>query len=238
MDPAQFKWYLYVSIGSPLLLAFVAFFGEAIWRWIRRPKLEALVDFSPPYCKITPIINTQTGETVARAYYFTFSVKNIGRTSAKWAEVFAKKLKREKRDGTYEIVGLFPPGNLLVSDTRDIRCPFINPNAARSFTVFHVTEPSKRNSALLVSVEDDNRDDIIPGKAIIHFDIISKSTNKGYLQPPAKYQMEIEISAENAKARIETFEIDLAGDWFDEEERMFREGVAFKLLNNKHDVGY
>jgi hypothetical protein len=53
-----------IIAGGTIVLAFVAIFGRAFSRWYRRPKLEIIVDSSPPQCRKT-YLSDRSGTNVA-----------------------------------------------------------------------------------------------------------------------------------------------------------------------------
>jgi len=48
--------------------------------------------------------------------------------------------------------------------------------------------------------------------------------------PFGKYRLVIIVAAANAKPVEKTLEISLTGDWYDDEQRMFQEGVGVRIL--------
>ena len=218
-----------VIAAGTIILAFVAIFGRTFSRWFRRPKLKIIVDSNPPQCRKTFLSNTKTGDKVADCYYFRLWVDNNGNTSAKNVEVFASELKKERADGILESVKSFTPMNLKWSNIGGLYFPAVHPKAGKYCDCFHVVDPSERNLPE-INMENDNRKDIPQDKSILSFDTLVSANTKGHLQPPGRYQLDIIVAAENAKAVNKRIEIKLSGDWYSDEELMLKDGVVFRSL--------
>jgi len=214
-----------IAIGT-VILAIVAIFGRSISRFLRRPRLRPAIISGPPYCHKTFFSIPDTGEHLADCYYFRISVVNEGKESARNVEVFAKRLMRKSKDGTYKIISSFSPMNLIWSDWGKMIFPAIHPGTEKLCDIFHIVDPSERKK---IPYEDDVRDGMTPDRIILSFDTRTKSNTKGHLQPAGEYHLEIVVAAENANPRQATLRIESTGEWIDNEDRMLAEGIAFGL---------
>ncbi len=217
-----------IAFGT-ILLALVALFGNAISRWLRRPKLEVEVNPNPPHCHKT-FLSTDTGEVVADCYYFRVLIENRGKTAARNVEVFAEELLRKTKGGEYKTVSSFIPMQLIWSNIGQMLYPALHPDAKRHCDVFHIVDPSGRATQLANSMENADREDIPRDKAILSFDTRAKANTKGHLQPPGDYHLKIVVTSENTKALQKTLRIETTGDWIDDEGRMLSEAVGFRVI--------
>ena len=215
-----------IAIGT-VILAIVAIFGRAIYEYITRPKLKISVIPALPHCRKTFLTRGETGEYLSDAYGFRIWVENKGIRAAKNVEVFASKLWKQRQDESYKLVSSFNPDNLIWSNLGAKVFPAIHKDAGRHCDIFHIIDPLNRK---LIWQENDERGDIPIDKAILSFDTRSKSNTKDYLQPPGRYRLEVMVSADNAGAFSKILEINLNGEWYEDEERMLTDGVGFKLL--------
>lgn len=215
-----------IAIGT-IILATVAIFGRSISRYLRRPILKALVKPYPPSCHKTFLSHMRTGQHIADCYYFRLWIENEGKTSARNVEVFANRLLKKKKDGTYKTVSLFSPMNLIWSDWGKMIFPAIHPGTGKHCDIFHIVDPSKRK---VISMESDNRNGMQDDQTILSFDTRTKSNTKGHLQPSGAYRLEIVVAAENAKPLSSILRIETTGEWINDEDRMLSDGVAFGII--------
>lgn len=96
-----------VAAGT-IVIAAVAVFQETIRRWFYRPQFQVSIRTEPPDCVAVPFTQPD-GTFVAHSVYLRLWVENTGNATAKSAEVYAKELRRERVDGTWERVSAFPP---------------------------------------------------------------------------------------------------------------------------------
>ncbi len=137
----------WVSLGSSLLLASIAFFGTQYWNYRYRPKLEMDFEPSAPDC-----IKTKAGGPSFRdVYYVQFRVRNSGRKhAAENVEVILKDVyKKEREEDDFERVDSFNPLNLrwsfIESDKLPERTylPFLSKDVEKRCTLGHIMKPKR-----------------------------------------------------------------------------------------------
>jgi hypothetical protein len=236
MTPAEnpVDWNQLVAISTvviacgTIVLAIVAIFGNTVSRLLRRPILVVAVNLNPPHCHKT-FLSTDTGEFVADCYYFRALIENAGKTAARNVEVFAEELLRKTISGEYKTVSSFIPMQLIWSNIGTMLYPALHPDAERHCDIFHIVDPSRRTTELANTMENADREDIPPDKAILSFDTRAKANTKGHLQPPGDYHLKIVVTSENTKAVEKILKIETTGDWINDEGRMLREAVVFRV---------
>jgi hypothetical protein len=65
---------------------------------------------------------------------------------------------------------------------------------------------------------------------VFSFDFLSKPYTMGHLIEPGIYRFTVLVAAANTGAREQTYELVLRGQWYDEPEKMFTDGIAIKRL--------
>ncbi|MGO8811963.1 MAG: hypothetical protein ACLQJF_21095 [Candidatus Sulfotelmatobacter sp.] len=212
---------LLVAAGT-LVLAAVAVFQETIRGWFYRPKFKTSVKTEPPDCVAVPFTRLD-GTFVANSVYLRLWVENDGNATARNAEVYAKELRRQRADGTWERVGTFPPMNLRWANLLGkIYFPSIAPDMGKHCDVGHIVDPACRHL-----LQED-----APGLALTNqqtslaFDLMVAPNHRGHIIGPGDYQLDILVAAENVCPIKRTLEIHLRGIWDADETRMLRDGVG------------
>ena len=57
------------------------------------------------------------------------------------------------------------------------------------------------------------------------------SATRSHLLQPGVYRLELKIGAGNVAPIDKTVELSVTGNWFDEEEVMFRDGIGLRLVS-------
>lgn len=63
-------------------------------------------------------------------------------------------------------------------------------------------------------------------ETIIDLDLIVKPNTLSHLIGPGKYKLTIAVGASNSKLIRKVFDINHTGNWFDDENEMFRDGIG------------
>jgi len=231
MGDSQINWAAVEAIGT--ILAVVVALGLALFREIRdlikRPSLT-LLPIAPgsPDCVKIPTVRREGGDVVATAdvYYLRMRVKNQGKSRATEVEVFASRLLKRQADGRFREVESFLPMNLRWAHRGSV-LPGISPDMYRHCAIAAIFDPEKRSefppqNKQWPSVPQDN--------TILSLSTETRTNDRGYLQPPGTYQLELELVAANAEPESKTLEITLTGAWYNDEHEMFSEGVGIRLL--------
>ena len=232
-----------VAIGTIVLalIAAIAIFQDRIRGWLQRPILNVTIEMQPPDCHKTPfryeratvpsgarmyaLPQSPIGES--QAYYCKLRINNTGNEAALNAEVIALELLRKRADGTYGKVNDFLPMNLAWSHVNVIHIPFISPGTYKHCDLFHVIYPPDRKT-----IDYENRDwpGTPPEKTVISFDTVVKAFTLSHLVPNGAYRLLVQVAATNAKPAVRQLDINLTGDWFEEEERMLRDGIGISVI--------
>ena len=132
-----------VLAAGTLVLAAVAIFQDTVRGWFYHPTFEASIQTKPPDCTAVQVSRLD-GTKVADSVYLRLRVKNIGKATAKNAEVYASELLRRRTDGTWERVDEFPPMNLKWSNSGGIYWPFIVAGMGKHCDIGHIVDPACR----------------------------------------------------------------------------------------------
>jgi hypothetical protein len=75
------------------------------------------------------------------------------------------------------------------------------------------------------------RPNVTTGKTAFMLDVEFKHYNKSYLLEPGTYRLHIIIVGQNALPESKIVEISFTGDWYENQEEMFRDGVRINILS-------
>jgi len=195
----------------------VAVFQDHIQRHFFYPQLALDFIFGPPDCHKTEFRNTQTMEKLADAYYFRFSLINIGKTPAELCEVVLEKFlpwDEEKRD--FRENDRWNPVNLKWAGF-DTEFRTINPGRKVFCDIGFVT--SKSNPSV---------DEILRNKFPFKFAVLNAPFNQRYDFDSGKYKIEVAVYCKNLKKGnilTKEFIIDYDDVWHDEEKEMFAKNI-------------
>jgi len=201
-----------------------------------QPKLDISVSMTPPDCLKSPIssrpISQSTVEKseeiiVADNYLLRFKVINTGNTGAEDVEVFAGNLSRQQADGSFKTVASFLPMNLQWADHPGILVPAIPPGMYKYCKLAHIIDPAHRGAFV---GEAGHRPNVLPDETILSFDGVYRPYTLSHLQPAGRYHLTVLIAASNVKPVERKLEINLTGEWFDDESKMLAEGVGVRVV--------
>ncbi len=209
-----------VGVGT-LVLAAVAVFQETIRGWFYRPRFQVSLRTEPPDCVSVPC-TTPEGTFVADSVYLRLWVENVGNATARNAEVYARELRRQRADRTWERVGAFPQMNLKWANVGAIYFPRIAPGMGKHCDVGHIVDPAVRE---LVR-EDAPRLGLTSQQTSLAFDLMAAPNNREHIIGPGEYQLDVLVAAENARPIRRTIAISLPGTWYTDKTQMLRDGVG------------
>jgi len=215
-----------VAVGR-LVLAVVAVFQETIRSWFYRPTFHVRVRCEPPDCVSVPF--THDGAFLANTVHLRLWVQNDGSATARNAEVYAQGLTRQRADGIWEPVAMFPPMNLAWANIGGIYFPSIAPRMGKHCDVAHITDPQHRAHPLIG--EDNPALGLAPQQVSLAFNLIVKPNHRGHIVGPGTYHLALQIAAENARPIQRTVEINVPGPWYPDGTIMLRDGVGIRLLD-------
>jgi len=216
----------WAGVTVTFLAVLVALFKEELQRIWRKPELKALIRSTAPDCHKTEMTftNPRTGEVIARVpcYYLRIWIENRGNQRAEQVQVFASRLWRKRADGTFGEERQFLPMNLLWSY---IGRPFLDglsPEMGQHCDVGHVLQPGN-------ALTDGETLPAVPkGQAVLALDLEMKPFTKSHLVPPGEYQLELKIAASNCKPVSKKLDLNITGEWFDDEAKMFEDGLGMR----------
>jgi hypothetical protein len=211
----------WVVAGGTLVLAAVAVFQETIRGWFYRPVFNASIKTEPPDCVAVPMTRPD-GTFVTNCVYLRLWIENTGNATAKNAEVYAKQLRRQRADGTWERLSSFPPMNLRWADFHMMYFPSISPEMGKHCDLGHIVDPACRH----LLNEDRPSLGLTDQQASLTFDLMAAPNHRGHIIGPGEYQLDILIAAENARPSKRMVTISIRGPWYAEEARMLRDGVG------------
>jgi hypothetical protein len=81
------------------------------------------------------------------------------------------------------------------------------------------------------SINDMEKPKVLTGKAVFMLEVEFKHFNKTYLLEPGTYRLHIIIVGQNALPESKIVEISFTGDWYEDQDKMFRDGVRINILN-------
>ena len=221
------------------LVALVALFKEEIMKRWRRPILDLSLRVTPPDCYKTELRNFRPGPGenvqipgfdkwhVANCYYFRFWVDNHGKTRAARVQVFATKLHRQVADGKFVEDKHFLPLNLRWSHSEDhpeVFAEGISPHMGKHCDLGRIIDPEKR--ADFADIEGFAKE-----KCLFELAVEFPSATRSHLLQPGVYRLGLKIAAGNVAPIDKTVELSVTGNWFDEEEVMFRDGIGLRLVS-------
>lgn len=225
------QWLQAIGTMTAVIAALlIALFQDRMRAWLLRPKLHVSIEVKPPDCLKIPMSRySRNGELSAFAdnYYFRLRVSNKGNHKADLVEVFAARLLKRLVDDTYKEVEAFLPMNLLWADYRKEFIPAISPNMYRYCDLAHIIDPIKREE---FAAENKNWVNVPHEETILSFDTAVKSNSLCHLHPAGKYRLVILVAAANSKPIETILEISLSGVWYDDEQKMFGEGIGIRVL--------
>ncbi|HEY3041707.1 MAG TPA: hypothetical protein VGJ66_23430 [Pyrinomonadaceae bacterium] len=220
------------------LVALVALFKEEIMKRWRRPILDLSLRVTPPDCYKTELRNLRPGPGdnvqisgfgkwhVANCYYFRLWVDNHGKTRAERVQVFATRLHRLGADGKFVEDKHFLPLNLRWShseDNHEVFAEGISPHMGKHCDLGRIIDPEKR--ADFADIEGFAKE-----KCLFELAVEFPSATRSHLLQPGVYRLELKIAAGNVAPIDKTVELSVTGNWFDEEEVMFRDGIGLRLV--------
>ena len=214
----------WVLIGTTLLLAAVAIWGDKIKQILYPPKIKVTFDEISPYCHKTfyrslPVPNTEV-DINEPVFFFRFKVENVGSAKIKNCEakldqiwVYDSAGKPNKLHGWNDITLVWAGGRPKVIDLDPYRKGFCN--------IGHVASKAyqeKVESRFLIDV---------PGRHDQSLRFLFEQAEFPHSQPnclvPGKYAIKVILYCENLPPKELWFQIAWSGKWQDTETEMFRE---------------
>jgi hypothetical protein len=161
----------------------------------------------------------------AAAYYFRLAVTNTGTATARDVQVVLAGVEQLRLDKTYETVKRFSPANLVWEHAGGITKPVLLPKMPSAYCdLGHIADPAKKEITL------ENLADVAPNETILGLDVAVKQFPNGHLLGPGTYRFALKLGASNCDSQDYLLEVVVKGTWFEDENKMFREGFGMRLL--------
>lgn len=219
----------WVTVVATLLAVAVALFKEEIQRWWRKPELQAKVGRAGADCHKThtTISDPSTGRVVTRfaSYYLRVWVENTGNQRAEHVQVFTSRLQRVEGNGALVEVTRFLPMNLRWAHINQPFLVGLSPRMGAHCDVGHVDDPSNPYAAGRSLAAE-------PGTTtcLALCQEVEPATGS-HLLGPGTYRLELKIAASNCEPVTKTLELFVSGDWYADEEEMFRSGLTMREVS-------
>jgi len=205
------------TVGT-VVLTFFFYFFERIRNWIKRPKLELDVHFTPPECHKTIV---KIGNEMADAYWFRLFATNVGDTPAKDIEVTIDKVYKKIED-KWTLYSAFLPSSLVWTH---INQPILNDlisGATRNIDLGYIMDPEVRYKYTF------ENNPVLPNSMSEIFFNVSISVRPfiGYnIIDSGEYKFSLIIGAKNCKPVKDQIILKFTNDWKDDEAKMLNETV-------------
>ncbi|MHC4504856.1 MAG: hypothetical protein ACYTFI_16255 [Planctomycetota bacterium] len=187
------------AVGT-IFLGLVAILHEWFGRLLWHPELE--ITFERGDCPKTPLRGGADG------YYFRFRVWNNGSVSAKNVEVCVEKLDKQ---GTPDYVAQKATALPLNLQWTHFDRPFlesVSPGTYRNID-FGLVGKTGGASAALFSLR-----------------VVQRAAAENLPLDPGKYRLALCAAAANAKAARRTFDLEVTGDWYEDQRDMLSRGIV------------
>lgn len=217
-----------IAFGT-ILLAIVAIFQDYIRAKIAYPKLKLSTSASSPCCQKI-IVKNPYSET--DGYFLRLCIKNESdKFRANQVEVFASELLVKHNNGNYYPYQYFEPINLAWSHLPDPISGFLpfadlSPEMERYCFIGRIVNPKNRSNFDRYHNENFPLD-----KTCLALAVQVERFNKYYIIPHGSYLLKCSIGGQNTRLMHKTIEMEISGDWYDEEMEMFGKGFNLKILD-------
>ncbi|MCU0224287.1 MAG: hypothetical protein MUF27_09480 [Acidobacteria bacterium] len=220
-----------VGLGAALATisaVIVALLKEDLTKLWRRPKLRVVARVAPPDCHKTVLRArpTRGSDCSFPVYYFRVWVENEGNVRAEQVQVFFASLLLRHADGSFKEDTHFLPLNLKWAHSQqrlggpEVFAEGISPGMGKHCDFGFIVHPTGRGKVI--------RDlpGVPPDKCIMVLDLEVSPNTDSDLLAPGVYRLVLKVAAANSKPVTKTLELTLDGDWYEDEARMFRDGVG------------
>jgi hypothetical protein len=221
-------WIQAISSIILAIIAFIAIFQDRIRNLITKPKLDIKVDTTSPDCVKTPLkYKKGVKQFDSEGYYIRIRILNTGNYQANNVEVFMSELQKKQADGSYKKLDTFLPMNLTWTNINNIYFPAISPEMYKHCDLCHIFNPADRKNIQYEEpdwIEGDRK------KVVISFSTMVRPLSLSHLAPFGNYRIILIIAASNAKPLKKIIELNVSGQWFDDERKMFSDGIGVNIF--------
>ncbi len=119
------------------------------------------------------------------------------------------------------------PWNFTWKDIQSDFLPRLPVGSERHFDIGHVVDPKRRSQ-----IQGEDKPGSDPSKTLFCLAFFVKSNTLEYLLDPGKYEIDFKVFSANAKpSPVFTFRLTHSGNWYPDEERMYRDGLKMSIKN-------
>jgi hypothetical protein len=146
-------------------------------------------------------------------------------------QVYAANLSRKAADGSFRRVESFLPMNLRWSHGPppplgpEIFADGISAGMGKHCDLAHVVDPKSTAEV------GESRLDMEAGIPTLALDLEVAPNSRNHVVAPGTYRLDLRIAASNCAPIARVVEITLTGKWFDDEARMFSDGLGIKIID-------
>jgi hypothetical protein len=221
------EWLTAISTIVLALVAVISIFRDEIRKWLFQPKFDLLFQLGQPDCHLVPLDWwTDVSRGRAPTHYIRCRVKNVGKLAAQDIEVAVVEVRKKDATGNFCRLSMATPWNLMWAHFNTHVLRQLPRDAERHITLGHIIEPSQRR---FIQGEDDPDGD--PSKTLFCLEVFVRSNTLEYLLEPGEYEIDLQVSAANAKPRVFTFYINHTGHWFQDENNMYAQGLGLRMIS-------
>ena len=224
-----------VTAIATFLAVIVALFRNELTKLWRKPKVDARVKLASPDCHKTRMIVWGSDGIVAdkiHTYYLRLWIENTGNVRAEDVQVFIKKVARKQADDRFQDDGEFLPMNLKWSHAPPGASPVIftnlNPGLGRHVDLGYIVDPAKSERFVPskeVFPERPNED-----QTVISLEVEVPPATYSHLLPPGEFRITLMIGGANFNPVTKVLRLVHNGDWYSDEERMFRDSLGITVM--------
>ena len=222
------------AIGT-ILTVIAAVFQDKIRSHLKKPVFDISISNTRPYShkmstETTDFVVTSQAESkevhAVSCYYIRILVKNTGNDRGDLVEIFVEFIEKRTPGGSYARLDKFFPMNLLWSNIRQPYVTAISPGMAKFCDFGHIIDPAQRKHF------DREFDPALPpnDRTLFSLDLEVKPSNLTHLLTPGIYRINLMVAAANSEPVRRVLELDVSGDWYDDEREMLLEGVVVKIV--------
>jgi hypothetical protein len=195
-----------------------------------RPILSATIRLKPPDCHKTTLVTSNPMPVLAQrgeCYYLRIWVQNKGGQRAEKVQVFVSRVQRQHADGLFKDVDSFLPMNLRWSHISPPQtfAEVISPGMGMHCDFGHIVDPVFRAQLMQPTPPQFTK-----GRTILELDLEVQPNTLSHLILEGHYRFFVQVAAANAHPTEKCWDLNLTGKWFQEEDKMFSEGIKIVPL--------
>jgi hypothetical protein len=196
------------------LLAIVTVFQDSLRAKFFCPRLRLKVEAKRPIA-----LKNQWNNGVD-VYWFRAEVRNDGNVEARDVQVYLAELSHKTAANKYVPVENFSPMRIVWSHYHTLTLDVLLPGMPWFCDFFHISDPRKKELSKEHCPEAGSSDPVLA------WDLEVKDAAIVRFLPKGDYHATLRLGASNHPPVDFKVKVSFKGLWFDDEDRMFREGVG------------